>query len=219
MIRPSEKIREIVSRKPAAEAALEEAGIDYWFDWERSLESACDRAGVDAACLIGQIDQLPDGTLPPQPPSLTGKLVQSATELEDRLLPAIRNASELVEKEPGVPSGYVLFLLRSMEKQLMLHRQRSERLLPVAQTIDTGRRAWLARQHLRELELDHVDLAQSAEALRYEAAELRKRGMSDAADAIRQVIHLLHQHIKLAHNFVFPALATHVGTVHSFEPW
>lgn len=212
------RLCDLVAVSPAAEEVLEDAGIDYWFGWERPLRVACEAAHIDVDELSARLSSCrPSALIGSQPAKLVMLLRDSDEQWRAQLAPAIAKALVLAGNRHPTTTR----LLKELQTALNRHMKTSRSLEPAADDIEQAQAGSVDRETIRSFRLDHLDLARIAADLREEAARLRAdAGTAALADALRIVIRETHRHIKVAHNFILPRLvAAAVARSVVCEPW
>ena len=212
------RICDLIAVSPAAEEVLEDAGIDYWFGWERPLRVACEAARVDVDELAIRLSSCrPCALVGSQPAKLAMLLRDSEQQWSAQLAPAIAKALVLA----GSHHPTATRLLKELQTALGRHMKTSRSLQPAADDIERAKAGSVDRETIRSFRLDHLDLARIAADLRTEAGRLSRDGSAAAlADAVRIVIRETHRHIKLAHNFILPRMvAAAVARSVECEAW
>jgi hypothetical protein len=158
------------------EGLFEEPGIDYWFGWNRPREESL-------VALFSAIDQ----------------------HFEVRLEPALIRARRAAEALEDVPSKqYANAVLDVIYRVVSSHMKTVRRTLsPIVEALDAGVSVTIDLQLLRHIALEHATLSARANDLRPQADALEA---SEFASAARVLIREIHQHIKIAHDFVHPRL-------------
>ena len=216
------RICDVIDGSAEAEDILEEAGVDYWFGWERMLRPACEAANVDPDDLAARlISCRPTAGGEPQPATLGELLRQSDQQWRERLAPAI---ASVVAAGAGLRAGRsegATRLLLDLQKQLERHLAASRALLPVAGAIEEGQAGSVGRESIRAFRLEHLDFARMARDLGQEADRLAADAdLAEVVSAMRTVIREIHRHIKVGYNFILPRLVAAAGARQvAFEPW
>ena len=223
----NQRICDVVNARPAAEAFLEENGIDYWFGWDRNLRSACEAASVDAEELASHLDQFPRTS--PIAHAATAALpwLQTMLQESDRhataeILPGLAHAEQALAALQPVQRKRVSVLLTMIRSAIQTHEQTAGELIAAATSIDEVTSDAIADPALiRRLRLDHLELAELSKELGAEARYLSTSPEAqEVITAARQVISALHHHIKMSYNFILPRFTSAVQhrPVQS-EPW
>ena len=204
----AKRICDIVSTSPAAEDVLDDAGVDYWFGWERPLRDACKAAHVDAAALEARLAACPiGGRCEEGPVTLLALLRESDEQWSKRLQPALAAASHSVFGMSGKRGRTATQLLEELRTLLERHMQTSRSLQTSAAAIEGGSRGVISKETLRRLRLEHLAFIGIADDLRNEAARLAEaEGKSGVAAALRRVVRETRRHVKVGYNFIVPRL-------------
>lgn len=215
------KICDVIAGSPDAEEVLENAGVDYWFGWDRMLGPACEAANIDPGELASRLGSCrPCARSEPRPVRLAALLHESDEQWIQRIAPAIAAAvgAARLTAERG---HHATRLLSELQGHFAQHMATSESLMPMADSIENGEGGIVGLVTLRTLRLEHLELARIARELR--AEEERLAADTDAADlvaAMQTVIREIHRHIRVAHNFILPRLvAAATARPVAFEPW
>lgn len=218
----SRRICDLVADCPEAEDILENAGVDYWFGWERTLQAACEAANVDPKKVIVELEACPRSIAgEPQPVDFATLLRESDQIWLDRLSPAIAAALNAASTLKGERVRETTDLIGELQEQLARHMASSAALLPLADAIERRQASAVSRETVRKFRLDHLEFARIARDLRGNVEELQAdTNAQTLALALRTVIREIHHHIKLAYNFILPRLvaAAPARTV-AAEPW
>jgi len=200
-----QRICDVVATSPEAEDILEDAGIDYWFGWERMLGAACAAANVDTDVLAGRLSSCRPCAISEPPSSLAKLLRESEDQWKVTLAPAIRTALISAAALHGGREDVASQRLHALEAALAKHMETSRTLLLAAEAIEQGRAGSVDRETIRSLRLEHLDFARIANDLRDEAARLAPDdAAANLVAALRVVIRETHRHLKVAYNFILP---------------
>jgi hypothetical protein len=216
------RICDVIARLPEAEEILENAGVDYWFGWERKFRGACEAAHIDPHALAGRMIDCPPGTdSEPRATTLTGLLLESNDHWARRLLPAIDAACASFAGGADGAGERAAALLCELRRELGAHMEASRSLLSIAAAIDAGQPALVNRRTVRSLQLKHLELSRIAQDLKDEASRMTSQpALTGPAVAIRTVVREVHRHLKVAYNFILPRLVPAVAArVVACEPW
>ena len=204
----AKRICDIVSTSPAAEDVLDDAGVDYWFGWERPLRDACAAAHVDAAALEARLAACPiGGRCGERPVTLLALLRESDEQWSNRLEPAIAAASRSVFGMSGGRGRTATQLLEELRTLLERHMQTSRSLQAAAAAIERGSMGVVSKETLRRLGLGHLAFIGIADDLRNEAARLAEaEDKTGVAAALRRVVRETRRHVRVGYNFIVPRL-------------
>jgi iron-sulfur cluster repair protein YtfE (RIC family) len=215
------KVCDVIASSPDAEDVLENAGVDYWFGWDRKLGQACEAANVDPDELASRlVSGRPCAHSEPRPAKLAALLKESDAQWIQRIAPSIAAAvaAARLRKERGDGAAR---LLNELEIHFEQHMATSESLMPMADSIEHGEAGIVGLVTLRTLRLEHLEFARIASGLRAEAERLgADADVAELVAAMRTVIREIHRHIRVAHNFILPRLVAAATTRPvAFEPW
>src|ERR1043165_5881190 len=162
-----QRICDIVAASPDAEDVLDDAGVDYWFGWERPLRSACDAAHVDSEALQARLPACSiGGPCEARPATLFALLRESDEQWSSHLEPAITAAFESVSTLGGRRGHAATRLLGELRARLESHMQVSRSLQASADAIDRGTKDVITKEMLRDLRLGHLAFIGIADDLR-----------------------------------------------------
>ena len=202
----NQRLSEIVASAANAEDLLEEAGIDYWFGWDRPLKAACESAHVDPGTIAFRLIARDQDRRDDSDTSLVALFSRLDQHFEVRLEPALIRASREAEALEDAPRNAAIAILDVITRVLRAHVETMRRSLsPVAAAVDIGVSARVDGQMLRHLALEHATLAARSDDLRALADRLDDSAFATAA---RALIREIHQHNKISYNFVLPRLAS-----------
>jgi iron-sulfur cluster repair protein YtfE (RIC family) len=215
-------ISDVIALLPEAEDLLEDAGVDYWFGWERNLRGACEAADVDSVAIARRLLQCRPGTLVrTEWASLAALLRQSDEQWRLCLAPSITLAGAAARRLARGGRERVTRLLGELQGQLGRHMAACRALSSLAEAIERGQAGVVDKETIRALRLQHLEFARIARDLKAETVGMEEgSGPAAPVAAIRTVVREIHRHIKVAHNFILPRLIPAVNTRPvSCEPW
>jgi Regulator of cell morphogenesis and NO signaling len=217
-----QRVCDVVTACPGAVSILENLGVDYWFNWNRQLRSACEAANVNPERVAADLATLPPSPAPlTLPVSLAGLLEESNRQANEELLPEIDRAKSAASRVVGQGAGTIQRLLESTGKLVRSHQHAATQLLLHAPAIDSNAPAVVDPELLRRLRLDPLELARLAKELTTAVHQLSDSPQTlPVTEHAQRLVHGIHRHITVAYNFILPRLVTawkqsnRVG-----EPW
>ncbi len=196
-------ISDVVAAASNAEDLLEEAGVDYWFGWNQPLRAVCESAHVDPETIAFRLMARDTGVRDLGREGLVSLFSTVDQHFELRLQPALVRARRAAETLDDLAArSTAAAVLEGIDRVTHGHMESVRQMSPFAAALDIGADVTIDSQTVRHLTLDHNTLAMCAQDLRV----LAEQGDGEFADAARALTREIHQHIKIAYNFILPRL-------------
>ncbi len=209
---------ELVAAHPEAAEVLHHHQLDFCCGGHRSIQEACDAAGIQAGALLEEVGRAapPSGPIPNWVDAplgdLIGHILERYHEPLRRELPRLVDLAEKVETahadKPDCPRGLAA-MLREVTASVESHLAKEERILFPA--IRAGRGP-LAGMPIRAMMLEHEDHGKNLRRIREITGDfsLPPHACASWAELYRALQRLekdLMEHIHLENNVLFPRAA------------
>lgn len=228
-------VGELVADNPLYAAVFKRRGIDFCCGGGRTVEDACDRAGIPLDELTNELlhaseQQTPGATPPPDTSDwsldfLTRYIENVHHTYVRRQLPLLTSFTEKMARRHGDSTPDLLRirdLVQTLATELSRHLEDEEgTLFPLVRDLEAGRvREVDTDTLLADLEDDHAEAGEAFRTLRaltddftppsgacttWRAAYAELEAFEDD----------LHRHVHLENNVLFPQLAARLGRTHA----
>ncbi len=217
-------ISAVIANTSNAEDVLEECGIDYWFDCNRTLAAACAAAHIDVAALEERL--LPSASVATQPAdkSISILIDELNSHLRTSIRPAILGVRKAAASVSDARTNDLLTMVGEIEAMISIHFELLRRVMPAVTSDTTVREHTNPEQRVvRDLALQHALLALRVKKAVDLASQLARKGTAEAialAGIARQLAKEIHHHIRISYQMVMPYLfAMASRRSHEVEPW
>lgn len=203
-----QRISAVIACASNAEELLEECGIDYWFDCDRTLGAACAGARVDVAALENRLLASPKpGGPQPEDGCLSDVIGAVTCDLDAAVRPAIVGVRTVAARVSGAGVADYLKIIDDIESMISAH----ERLVRahVMPAIAAPPSVALDQHVVRELARQHALLALRVKKAADVCKRLAADGSAESATldcATRRLAQAIHHHVRISYQNVMPQL-------------
>lgn len=215
-------VGELVAERPGRSRVFQSAGIDFCCQGSRTLQEACERKGIVAALIVGQLEaELEEKAPPAHNPAtlpaheLASYIVKTHHDYLRRELPRLHAMAERVAHVHGGHTSSLLEVFQvflGMEQELTSHLIKEEQILfPAIVAMSQGGTASMPLDGPIACMLHEHDEVGTALARLHELTN-RYQPPADACNTYRALFsglseleEDLHHHIHLENSVLFPA--------------
>jgi regulator of cell morphogenesis and NO signaling len=222
----TDRIGDIVARRPELSHVFEQAGIDYCCGGKKTLQEACREKAIDPSTFLSTLEEaLPPGEKEHAVDTAAMSLAELADHIEQKHhaylrseLPRLDKMTEKVaalhgDREPRLHQLRETFL--ALAGELSSHMMKEERVLfPMVRQLEASDAAPIFHcatlaNPIRQMELEHDQAGSALERLRgltngYTSPDWACNTYRALLDGLADLERDLHQHIHKENNVLFP---------------